>query len=146
MGCLRWFGYAFAALLVLSIVSRLLEPSFPYRRLRSIADDSGNVMDIYVVDGVHSVENLRSFCSHKKRSKGYASRFYLITVFDSEANAVDPTTKVLTGEYGMVNASDREATRHIVGTYTFSRVNGFSEMRYYARNEAESLAIREKID
>jgi hypothetical protein len=111
---------------------------WPYEFIGSKTDGK-NVMELYVYSEDFDAEKLKAFCQERKQQSP-AKVFYYVVVFDKAASARFPSSP-LTAEYGI----DEDALRHIRAMYVFNRLNGFSELRRYARNAWESVATRESI-
>jgi hypothetical protein len=100
-----------------------------------------DTMDLYSYSGPLVLSDLKAFCKERKQQSS-AKAFYYVVIFDDKANATFPTTP-FTSDFGGPN--DEGALKHIRAVYTFNRVNGFSELRYYDENAWESPGKYEKI-
>ena len=116
--------------------------NYPYQYVDAKTENYGvylNKMELYAFAGAIDKELLKDFCRDKS-DKGTNSGFHYIVIFDDVKNATFPKNP-MTAEYGV----DENAMKHIRVFYTYNRVNRFSELRIYEKNQWESAAIIEKI-
>ena len=111
-------------------------PAWPYQFVATKTEEIGlrNIMDLYAFDGNLDPAELKAFCQDRKQ-QSKAKAFYLVAIFDDKANAKFPSNR-FTAEYGV----DPDAGKHVRAVYCYNKLNGYSELRYYAKNSWESVA------
>ncbi|MEQ8786229.1 MAG: SHD1 domain-containing protein [Pirellulaceae bacterium] len=111
-------------------------PQWPYQFVDSKTEQSGyrNVMDLYAYAGVLDLSILKAFCADRKRSSR-APAFYYVVVFDDPKHAKFPSSP-FTAAYGL----EEDALRHIRAMYAYNKLNGHSQLTYYAPNAWDGKA------
>jgi len=110
---------------------------FPYEFLDSkmeTENNSKNKMDLYAYSGNLNLDTLSEFCKNQK-AKFESGTFYYLVIFDKKVNAGFPKNP-FSAAYGV----DEEHLKHIRAYYTFNRLNNFSKLDYYEKNQWESSA------
>lgn len=102
-------------------------------------DNSYNEMILFTVSESPSLEALKLFCKEKK-GEFTDGVFHIVVFFDKKENATFPGNPV-TGGY-----MEENQLKHIKATYTYNKINGYSKLDYYEKNNWESSANVIQID
>ena len=110
---------------------------FPYEFLETKKEDTSdynyNEMLLYTCGEKPDLENLKLFCIEKK-GEFTDGIFHFIVFFDKKENAKFPNNP-LTALF----MEDSEL-KHIKAVYTFNKLNGYSKLDFYEKNNLESPA------
>ncbi len=116
--------------------------TYPYQFVNSKIEKEGinsNKMDLFAYSGELKLETLKQFCRAQKDTFD-SGTFYYVVIFDDAKYAVFPNSP-FSSEYGLEEIS----LKHIRAIYTYNKVNGYSQLKYYDKNMFQSPPKSESI-